>query len=75
MSAEIITSGLIPQRSDTIRLLLVKEVLAGGSGGGTSGGNGSPVGVITPTSSHAFYIQDDSTPPGLIWEWFGGAWH
>jgi len=38
-------------------------------------GNGSPVGVITPTTLSAKYTQRDSLPPGLIWDWYDGAWH
>lgn len=52
-----------------------------GSGGGCTStssvlsGNGSPVGVITPAAISAFYIQKDSTPPGIIWAWYDSAWH
>lgn len=58
-------------------LALLAQIVTGGtgSGGGTLGGTGSPVGVVTPSSAFAFYIQTDSAPPGLIWEWYGGAWH
>ena len=38
-------------------------------------GTGSPVGVIFPTTSAAFYTQQDSTPPGLVWSYYSGAWH
>lgn len=47
----------------------------GAGGGGTLGGTGAPTGVITPSSDYALYIQTDSVPPGLIWEWYGGVWH
>ena len=49
-----------------------------GSGGGTKqvfAGTGSPVGIVTPTADAAFYTQTDSTPPGLVWQWYGGVWH
>ena len=39
------------------------------------GGTGSPVGIIKPTTTFAIYIQSDSSPPGLIWEWYDGQWH
>lgn len=66
---------------EQVELQLLCEINAvagtggGGGGGGTLGGTGSPVGVVTPTSSFSFFIQTDSVPPGLVWEWYGGAWH
>ena len=49
-------------------------------GGGTAAiqvftGTGSPVGVVFPTTEAAFYTQQDSTPPGLVWSYYAGAWH
>lgn len=38
-------------------------------------GNGSPVGVIIPTTASAKYTQRDSVPPGAVWDWYDGAWH
>lgn len=58
-----------------IETSLLVQVLNASVGGGTNGGTGSPVGVVTPSSSYALYIQTDSVPPGQIWEWYGGAWH
>lgn len=37
-------------------------------------GPGSPVGVIFPTVSSAFYTQTDSDPPGIVWNWFNNSW-
>lgn len=61
MTTEQFGSGTTPVKSDTIRTLLVKEVLAttagGGGGSGALGpftGSGSPEGVVT-------------APPGSIY--------
>lgn len=68
-------SGVTPLKSDTMRMLMVKELIATntGGGGGTAGGTGAP--TSTPTSQYALYIQTDSVPPGQIWEWYSGSWH
>lgn len=73
--SEQYSSGTVPQFADPKRKLMVKELWALASGGGgTLGGTGAP--TSTPTASYALYIQTDSTPnPGLLWEWYGGAWH
>ena len=52
---------------------IVASACAGGSGGGTNGGTGVP--TATPSTPYALYIQTDSVPPGLIWEYYNGAWH
>ena len=49
----------------------------GGGGGGSSSkqmfsGTGSPVGVISPTTSEALYFQTDT---GQWWAFFSGVWH
>lgn len=82
INPEIYGSGTTPARGDTKRMLLVKIVKAilsgGGGGGGVTGvysGAGSPSGVITPAGTSAIYIQTDSTPPGIEWQYYGGAWH
>lgn len=64
---------------EMIELALLQQIVingstGGGGSGGTFGGNGSPVGVVFPTSAFAFYIQADSVPPGLVWEYYNGAW-
>lgn len=47
-----------------------------GSGGSFNGG-GSSSGIGAPTASTTgnIYIQTDSDPPGLLWEYYSGAWH
>lgn len=52
---------------------IVASACAGGSGGGTNGGTGVP--TSTPSTPYALYIQTDSVPAGLIWEYYSGAWH
>jgi hypothetical protein len=64
---------------------LVGKYLAGSSGGSTGesggvtrvfAGTGSPVDVIYPSDESAIlYTQTDSVPPGLIWQYYDGAWH
>jgi hypothetical protein len=78
--SETYGSGTIPKIGDTKRMLMVKDLIAdnGGTGSGGVGlfsGNGSPVGVIFPTTDTALYLQKDSTPAGLIWSYFSGTWH
>jgi len=45
----------------------------------TSGDGSVPAGTGAPSTAPSggagFYIQTDSTPPGVIWEYYGGAWH
>jgi hypothetical protein len=45
----------------------------GGGGGGVTGGTGQP--SANPGTSYAVYIQTDSVPPGLLWQWYLGGWH
>ncbi|HUD75823.1 MAG TPA: hypothetical protein VMQ76_12185 [Terracidiphilus sp.] len=57
-----------------------KSPSSGGGGGSATPisaftGNGSPVGVVTPSAMAAFYTQKDSSPPGLVWSWYDDAWH
>lgn len=70
-------SGTTPVKGDTRRFLLVKMVKTagggGGGGGGVTAGNGAP--VAAPASGAGIYIQQDSVPPGLLWEYYSGAWH
>jgi hypothetical protein len=40
----------------------------------TYAGPGSPVGVIFPTVSSAFYTQTDTDPPGQVWNWYNNSW-
>ena len=52
------------------------QMVAGGGGGGAQDvftGTGNP--TVTPSTSAALYIQQDSIPPGIIWQWYGGVWH
>jgi hypothetical protein len=67
-----------PQNWQLMELALLAQIANStnaSTGGGVSCGNGSPSGVIHPTSSCSLYIQLDSMPPGLIWEYYNGAWH
>jgi len=81
MSAEVFGSGNVPQKSDTMRMLLVKDVNAilnpgGGGGGGASGGvyagnysGGQP--PFTPPLG-AGIATDTST--GRQWNFYSGVW-
>jgi hypothetical protein len=66
---------------ELFELALLSQIASGTGGGGGSGGGGVTAGngapTSTPTSSGALYIQQDSVPAGLIWEWYGspGSWH
>lgn len=40
----------------------------------TYSGNGSPVGVLFPTTDTAFYVQLDSAPPRQVWSWANNSW-
>lgn len=68
--------------SKCIMCLTEKQLLAalvyvqcqGGGGGSVACGVGAP--VAAPSGTCGFYIQTDSVPnAGVIWEYFGGAWH
>lgn len=69
-------SGTTPQKSDTERMLMVKELIAtnagggGGGSGGVSSGAGNP--VAAPASSPAIYIN---TTDGSVWYYYSGGWH
>jgi len=41
-----------------------------GGAAGATGGNGAP----TSNTPGFLYVQNDSNPPGLIWEKVNGAW-
>lgn len=72
-SDEIYASGNVPLRSDTIRVLLVKDVNATRAGGGGGGGNnnkegiGSPVGVVTPDYVGQFYSDQTDVNSVKLW--------
>lgn len=80
MAAEHLSNGTTPQKGDSIRFLMVRELLAtvaGGGGGGTGGVykfNGDPTGVVVPTQTAAIGIQLDSVPPNQLWTWDGSNW-
>lgn len=40
---------------------------------GIFSGTGAP--GFTPVVQNAIYIQTDSAPPGLIWQYYNGSWH
>ena len=72
MSAEIFGSGTIPQKSDTLRMLLVKEVLATtATGGGASSGTGIPV---TPPAAGNGYYYRTTTFSLYFWNPATSAW-
>lgn len=64
-----------------IMCLTEKQLLAAlvyiqcqGGGGSVACGTGAP--SAAPSGTCGFYIQTDSAPnPGVVWEYFGGAWH
>lgn len=48
----------------------------GGANSGGSGTNGAGNGAPTGTAAEgSIYIQKDSIPAGLIWEYYNGSWH
>lgn len=51
----------------------VDAAVTSSSGGGITSGAGAP--TSTPSSGSGIYIQTDSVPPGLQWEYYSGAWH
>jgi hypothetical protein len=54
-----------------LELGLLQQIAAGGGGsGGVLNGNGSPVGVITPTAGLLYINNTDST----LWAVSNGAW-
>lgn len=69
--AQCIPDGLY----EAAMISVLCQISAGGGvgGGNVTTGNGAP--TSTPGSSAAIYLQQDSVPPGVIWEWYGGAWH
>jgi hypothetical protein len=81
-SPEIIGSGTTPVRSDTLRLLLVKDVNSGGgSGGGGGGGTASNITFghyaggqpnFTPASGVGAAFDIDTGRP---WYYYSGAWN
>lgn len=49
------------------------DATVSGNGGGISTGNGAP--SLAPAGGVGIYIQQDSVPPGLMFEYYGGSWH
>ena len=45
---------------------------AGGAGNQILSGNGSPVGVVVPTTTVAIYFDQND---GTQYNFYGGAWH
>lgn len=62
-----------PQCWQLMELALLAQLLQAFSLGAVQSGTGAP--AFTPTSGTALWIQTDSVPPGLIWEYYNGAWH
>jgi hypothetical protein len=56
-----------------ILISLVSQAVSGGPNALVSCGTGAP--TSTPASGCAFYIQTDSVPPGVVWQYYGGVWH
>jgi hypothetical protein len=60
----------------SILISLLNQIASGGSiGGGGSVTCGTGVPTSTPSSGCGYYTQTDSIPPGLIWQYYNGAWH
>lgn len=73
---EILSSGVIPQTTDTQRMLEIRILNAtvaggGGTGGAYTGAFADPNGNVTPddTDSGAWYYQTPSTDPFNVWYW------
>lgn len=41
--------------------------------GNVTCGTGAP--TVAPASGCGLYVQTDSVPAGVIWQYYGGAWH
>jgi len=71
---------LSPGVLQILEVALLCQIFNSAGGGGLSGkeifsGNGSPVGVVTPSVDDALFRQLDSVPAGLIWTWKApGPW-
>jgi hypothetical protein len=60
-----------------ILISLLNQIVSGG-GSISGGGNvtcGAGVPTSTPSSGCGIYQQTDSIPPGLMWQYYSGAWH
>jgi hypothetical protein len=57
----------------SILISLASQAISGGPNGLVSCGAGAP--TSTPSSGCAMYIQTDSIPPGVVWQYYGGVWH
>ena len=79
-SPETYRSGIIPQTTDSERMLLVKLIIAEGGGGGGGGGGGvvdvfsghyggvMPVSP-TPSATATAALNYDLDPPFQTWKW------
>ena len=59
-----------------MELALLAQIVANGSPSASTSvtcGNGAP--STAPAGGCGFYIQQDSVPPGQVWEYYSGAWH
>lgn len=76
--AETYASGVIPTRSDTRRILLVKQLTAINAGGGGGGGSGAPDSInyagppiVNPPALQNIVVDSN----GQQWMYWGGAWN
>ena len=77
--SELYGSGTVPVKGDTLRMLMVKEVISTNNGGGGGSGSGAVFGAygvgnppnFTPASGTGLAVN---TSDGSLWTYYGGAW-
>lgn len=77
LMAQAAANGYYGLDDRSLKIAILQLLCSGGgggaSGGGVTAGAGAPSSV--PASGAALYIQTDSVPPGIIWEYYSGTWH
>lgn len=58
--------------AEALQLALLNNISNSGVNANILSGHGSPVGVVTPTTSTAIYFDEDT---GAQYNFYAGAWH
>jgi len=70
------SAAFFQQMSETQMLASITFLLCnGGAGQQVFAGKGAPSASLVPANGAGYYTQIDSTPPGIIFEYYNGSWH
>ncbi len=76
-AAKCIDQCIPPGMQLSVLIALANQIAGGAGSGGAVGfvtcGTGAP--TSTPASGCGLYVQTDSIPAGIIWQYYNGSWH